>query len=69
LSQSWGWKSSALRTEEYLSAGTGGTGEPSQELEVDRDERDGLDRMDRLVDRVDVPKGGSLRASVVVGVV
>jgi hypothetical protein len=57
LSQSWGWKSSALRSEEYLSGSN---------VELDRGENleDGV-----LAYTTGIPRGGSLRASVVLGIV
>jgi hypothetical protein len=56
-SQSWGWKSSALRSEEYLS-GSGPHMGDDENLE------DGV-----LGYTAGMPKGGSLRASVIVGIV
>jgi hypothetical protein len=54
-SQSWGWKSSALRSEEYLS---GSHVTDAEGLE------DGV-----LGYTTGMPRGGSLRASVIVGIV
>lgn len=50
LSQSWGWKSSALRSEEYLSVPTPAEGESTLGWVGESD-------------------GGSLRATVVVGII
>ena len=50
LSQSWGWKSSALRGEEYLSVPVPAEG-------------------DSTLGWVGQPEGGSLRATVVVGII
>lgn len=53
LSQSWGWKSSALRSEEYLSV-------PSP---IEKEGESSLGWVG------DCPEGGSLRATVVVGII
>jgi hypothetical protein len=60
VSQSWGWKSSALRTGEYLGPGYNTNGEVWQDDSVLAWTGDVKDQ---------IIEGGSLRASVVVGVV
>ena len=60
-SQSWGWKSSALRSEEYLS---GLDTEHGRERERNENLEDGV-----LGYTTSIPRGGSLRASVVLGIV
>lgn len=63
VSQSWGWKSSALRSEEYLTS-LGGVGSGVEQGE-------GLDGgvLGWVGDVGELPREGSLRATVVVGVV